>query len=191
MVFISSQRGISYAAVLPHPRHELLEQGRSSFLWIHDHGWQNTDPSQMFDKPLSPSPDKRRPPAFGPWAFALRQVKAKARNEIVAETLHVDPLSPCPHTQVRSSSKLIPDMLPGKTHGVELLGKRVEMRFETCGFNTSQDARLLEILVKQDASLASRLSARLPGGVYDYADLRSPGSFVKALSLFTEIESLA
>jgi hypothetical protein len=116
----------------------------------------------MLDKPLRPSDDKRTPAAFGPWAFALWQVKAKARNEIVAETLHVDPLSPCPHTQVRSSSKLIPDMLPGKTHGVELLGKRVEMRLEIFGFNTSQDARLLEILVKHDASLASRLSARLP-----------------------------
>ena len=116
----------------------------------------------MFDKPLSPSHDKRRPPAFGPWAFALRQVKAKARNEIVAETLHVDPLSPCPHTQVSSSSKLIPDMLTGKSHGVELLGKRVEMLLEIAGFNTSQDARLLEILVKQGASLGSRLSARLP-----------------------------
>jgi hypothetical protein len=62
-------------------------------------------------------------------------------------------------------------MLPGKTHAVELLGKRVEMRLEICAFNTSQDARLLEILVKQDASLESRLSPRLPGGVYDYADL--------------------
>ncbi len=93
------------------------------------------------------------------------------------------------HTQVRSGSKLVPDMFPGKTHDVELLGKRVEMRLEICGFNTSQDARLLEILVKQDASLASRLSARLPGGVYDYADLRSPGSFTKALSLFTGTES--
>jgi hypothetical protein len=82
--------------------------------------------------------------------------------EVTPEALHGDPLSPCPHTQVRSGSKLIPDMLPGKTHHVELLGKRVEMRLEICGFNTSQDARLLEILVKQDASLASRLSARLP-----------------------------
>jgi len=43
-------------------------------------------------------------------------------------------------------------MFPGKTHGVELLGKRVEIRFEICGFNTSQDARLLEILVQQNAS---------------------------------------
>jgi hypothetical protein len=115
-------------------------------------------------------------------------VKAKARNEIVAETLHGDPLSPCPHTQVGSGSKLIPDMLPGKTHDVELLGKRVEMRLEICGFNTSQDARLLEILVKQDASLAGRLSARLHGGVY-YADLQSPGSFAKVLSLFAGTES--
>jgi hypothetical protein len=80
----------------------------------------------MFDKSLSPSHDKRRPPAFGPWAFALWQVQAKARNEIVAEILQLDPLSHCPHTKVRSSSKLIPDMLSGKTHGVELLGKRVE-----------------------------------------------------------------
>jgi hypothetical protein len=72
MVFISSQRCLSYAAVLPHPRQELLEQGRPSFLGIHDHGWQNTDPSQMFDKPLSPPHDKRRLPAFGSWALALR-----------------------------------------------------------------------------------------------------------------------
>jgi hypothetical protein len=78
MVFISSQRSLSYAAVLPHPRQELQEQGRSSFLGIDDHGWQNTDPSQMLDKPLSPSHYKRRTPALGPWAFALRQVKAKA-----------------------------------------------------------------------------------------------------------------
>ena len=113
-------------------------------------------------------------------------MKPETRNEVFAETLHVDPLSPCPHTQVRSGSKLVPDMFPGETHVVELLGKRVEMRLEICGFNTSQDARLLEILVKQDASLASRLSVRLPGGVYDYADLRSPGSFDKILSLFTE-----
>jgi hypothetical protein len=62
-------------------------------------------------------------------------------------------------------------MFPGKAHGAELLGKRVEIRFESCGFNSSQDARLLEILVKQCASLTSRLSARLAGGVYDYADL--------------------
>ena len=34
--------------------------------------------SEMFDKPLSPSHDGRRPAAFGPWALALRQVKAKA-----------------------------------------------------------------------------------------------------------------
>jgi hypothetical protein len=120
--------------------------------------------------------------------LALRQVKAKARNQIFVETLHVDPLSPCPHTQMRSGSKLITDMHPGKTHGVELPGKRVEMRFEICRFNTSQDARLLEILVKQDASLGSRLSARLPGGVYDYADLQTPGSVVKVLSLLTETE---
>jgi hypothetical protein len=116
-------------------------------------------------------------------------VKAKARNEIVAETLHGDPLSPRPHTQVRRGSKLIPGMLPGKAHDGELLGKRVEMRLEICGFNTSQDARLLEILMKQGASLASRLSARLPGGVYDYADLRSPGSFTKVLRRFTVTES--
>jgi len=116
-------------------------------------------------------------------------VKAKARNEVGAETLHGDPLSPCPHTQVGSGSKLVPDMFPGKTHDVELLGKRVEMRLEICVFNTSQDARLLEILAKQGASLASRLSARLPGGVYDYADVRSPGSCTKALSLFTAAES--
>ena len=109
VVFISSQRGVSYAAVLPHPRQELLEQGRSSFLEMDDHGWQNTDPPQMFDKPLSPSNDKRRPPAYGSWAFALRQVKTKARNEIVVETLHVDLLSSCPNTQVRSSSKNGPD----------------------------------------------------------------------------------
>jgi hypothetical protein len=79
-------------------------------------------------------------------------VKAKARNQIFAETLHGDPLPPCPHTQVRSSSKLVPGMLPGKTHDAELLGKRVEMLLEISGFNASQDARLLEILVKQDAS---------------------------------------
>jgi len=71
---------------------------------------------------------------------------------------------------VRSGSKLIPDMLPGKAYDAKLLGKRIEMRLEICGFNTSQDARLVEILVKQGASLASRLSARLAGGVYDYAD---------------------
>jgi hypothetical protein len=70
MVFISSQRGFSYPAVLPHPRQELLKQDRSSFLRIYDHGWQNTDPSQMFDKPLGPSHDKRRPAAFGSWALA-------------------------------------------------------------------------------------------------------------------------
>src|SRR6266568_438345 len=52
----------------------------------------------MFDKPLCPSRDKRTPAAFWSRALALRQVKAKARNEIVAETLHGDPLSPCPHT---------------------------------------------------------------------------------------------
>ena len=62
-------------------------------------------------------------------------------------------------------------MLPGETHRAEFLGKRVEMLLEIYGFNTSQDARLLEILMKQDASFASRLSARLVGGVYDYADL--------------------
>jgi hypothetical protein len=84
-------------------------------------------------------------------------VKAKTRNEIVAETFHGDPLSPCPHTQVRSGSKLVPDMFPGKTHDSELLGKRVEMRLIIRGFNAAQDARLLEILVKQGASLASRL----------------------------------
>jgi hypothetical protein len=81
-------------------------------------------------------------------------VKVKARNEIVAEPLHGDPLSPCPHTQVSSSSKLIPGMLPGKTHDAELLGKRVEMLLEISGFNASQDARLLELLVKQDASFS-------------------------------------
>jgi hypothetical protein len=70
MVFISSQRGFSYPAVLPHPRQELLKQDRSSFLRIYDHGWQNTDPSQMFDKPLRPSHDMRRPAAFGSWALA-------------------------------------------------------------------------------------------------------------------------
>jgi hypothetical protein len=80
-------------------------------------------------------------------------------------------------------------MLPGKTHDVELLGKRVEMRLEISGFNTSQDARLLEILVKQDASLEGRLSARLPGGVYDYADLGSLGSLTKVLSLLAGTES--
>jgi hypothetical protein len=51
---------------------------------------------------------------------------------------------------------------PGKTHTVELLGKRVEIGCEICGFNTSQDARLLEILIEHDASLTSRLSAQLP-----------------------------
>ena len=115
-------------------------------------------------------------------------MKAKARNEIVVETLHVDPLSSCPNTQVRSSSKLIPGMLPGKTHDAELLGKRVEMLLEICEFNTSQHARLLEILVKQDDSFSGPPSARLPGGVYDYADLRSPDSSIKVMSLFTGTE---
>src|SRR6266852_6092022 len=53
-------------------------------------------------------------------------------------------------------------MFPGKTHAIELLGKRVEIGFDSCGFNTSQDARLFEILVQQDASLASRLSDSSP-----------------------------
>ena len=90
---------------------------------------------------------------------------------------------------MRSRSKMVPGMFPGKAHGADLLCKRVEIRFESCGLNTSQDARLLEILVKQGASLASRLSARLTGGVYDYADLRSRGSFNQALSLFAGTES--
>jgi hypothetical protein len=58
MVFISLERSFSDPAVLPHPRQELLEQDRSGFLRVYDHGWQDTDPSQMFDKPLSPSHDK-------------------------------------------------------------------------------------------------------------------------------------
>ena len=64
MVFISSQRSFSYPAVLPHPCEELLKQGRSNFLGVYDHDWQNTDPSQMFDKPPSPSHDKRTSAAF-------------------------------------------------------------------------------------------------------------------------------
>jgi hypothetical protein len=97
-------------------------------------------------------------------------VKAEPRNEIFAGALrHVDPLTPCPHAQVRSGSKLVPDMFAGKTHAVELLGKRVEIGFEIWGFNTSQDTRLLEILMQQNASLESRLCTA-PVGVYDYAD---------------------
>ena len=72
MVFISSQRGFSHPAVLPHPRQELLKQGRPSLLRIYAHGWQNTDSSQMFDKPLHPSHDKRAPAAFWSGALTLR-----------------------------------------------------------------------------------------------------------------------
>jgi len=62
-------------------------------------------------------------------------------------SLKLSTVTSCPpptHTQVRSGSKLI----PGIAHDGELLGKRVEVRLEICGFNTLQDARLLEILMK-------------------------------------------
>jgi hypothetical protein len=72
MIFISSQRSFSYPAVLPHPRQELQKQGRSNFLTVYNHGWQNADPSQMLDKPLSPPHDERRLAAFGSRALALR-----------------------------------------------------------------------------------------------------------------------
>jgi len=57
---------------LAHPRQELLKQGWPSLLRIYDHGWQNTDPSQMFDKPLRPSHDKRTPAALWSRASALQ-----------------------------------------------------------------------------------------------------------------------
>jgi hypothetical protein len=54
-------------------------------------------------------------------------------------------------------------MLTGKTHNAELLGKRVEMLLEISGFNASQDARFLEILVKQDASFSEPPCSAAPG----------------------------
>jgi hypothetical protein len=115
-------------------------------------------------------------------------VKAKARNEIIAETLHRDPLSPRPHTQVRSGSKLVPDMFPGKAHDVELFGKRVEMRLEICGFNTSQGREASRNTGETKCLLREPSFSTASGGVYDYADLRSPGSFTKELSLLTGAE---
>jgi hypothetical protein len=72
MEFISLQRGFSHPAVLTHPGQELLKQGRPSLHRIYHHARQNADASQVFDKPLRPSHDKRTPAALWSRASALR-----------------------------------------------------------------------------------------------------------------------
>src|ERR1035441_7671822 len=89
--------------------------------------WQNTDLSKMFDNPQSPSNNRRGPAAFRSQAMTLGQVQAKTRNKPLIEASDLNSLRLRPNAQVSSSSKLISDMLPGKTGSAELLCKRIEV----------------------------------------------------------------